>query len=209
MTITPLSLFKTVDYKPPDTSTSTEKAEADDDIWIVLILKGIYRLKSISRPDHQQLVAAKLHSVLSEYTTLTVHYAIQDSIDHGSKMRKLVAGIDMFYYRFKTSRFAVIRFGSVVSRYKDCAILSTINHIINFTDMEASFVGQWLFSERAADEYAAIMEDNNELDMEYSYMPYLSDMELSSKSPYSATVNPIILSYLQDLSDRESPVKQE
>lgn len=49
-----------------------------------------------------------------------------------------------------------------------------------------------MFSDKAGDEYAAVMKEGNELDNELSYMPYLSDMGLCQRSPYSASANPIL-----------------
>lgn len=126
--ITPLDLFKHTPYNPPDVQAVEGEATDKSDTWIMLALMGIYRLKSINRADQQADIADKLQVLLSEFTKTKIHYAAQDAIYQTGKIRRLVAGLDMFYFRFRTSPNAVIRFGTIVSRYKDCAILSTLLH---------------------------------------------------------------------------------
>lgn len=99
--ITSLDLFKPIEYKPPDIPTVEGTATKEDDIWIVLAIMGIYRLKSITRTDHQVEIADRLHAILSEFKSIKIHYAIQDSIYQVGKLRKLIAGMDMFYFKFK------------------------------------------------------------------------------------------------------------
>lgn len=189
--ITPLHLFKHTPYDPPDVQAVEGEATAKSDTWIMLALMGIYRLKSINRADQQSEIADRLQVLLSEFTSLKIHYGAQDSIYQTGKIRRLVAGLDMFYFRFRMSPNAVIRFGTIVSRYKDCAILATVMHGMDFLGIKDE-IGRWMFSARAADEYASVMKKGNELGHEGSYTPYLSDMGLCQRSPYSASANPIM-----------------
>ena len=81
----------------------------------------------------------------------------------------------------------VLRFGTLTSRFKDCSNLLTASHIITNLGLTGPAVlGQWMY---VAKDFARLMKDEEEVDNEYSYMPYLSDFGISKRSPYSCTVN--------------------
>jgi Rhabdovirus nucleocapsid protein len=54
---------------------------------------------------------------------------------------------------------------------------------------DAAVLGQWMYVGGVANDFERLMKDDEEVDQEYSYMPYLSDMGLSKRSPYSCTIN--------------------
>ncbi|AMR98947.1 nucleoprotein [Piry virus] len=107
-----------------------------------------------------------------------------------SNFLKLVAAIDMFFHHFKKHEEAVIRFGTITSRFKDCAALSTMAHLVKVTGMPVEEVMTWVLNKPVEDEVCRMMTPGQEIDKADSYMPYLIDFGLSTKSPYSSVKNP-------------------
>ncbi|XP_065281695.1 uncharacterized protein [Dermacentor albipictus] len=104
----------------------------------------------------------------------------------------LIAALDMFLYHFRRHEMAILRAGTHVSRYKHCTVLNDIAHVCWVTELETTELFEWVFVERAADELYMIHRKGQELYVAHSYAPYLSDLGLSQRSPYSATANPLI-----------------
>ncbi|XP_049528424.1 uncharacterized protein LOC125947540 [Dermacentor silvarum] len=104
----------------------------------------------------------------------------------------LIAALDMFLHRFSRHDMAILRAGTHVSRYKHCTVLDDIARLCKVTGLQPSELFQWVFVERAADELDVIFRKGQEVYVEHSYAPYLSDLGLCRRSPYSATANPLI-----------------
>uniref|UniRef100_A0AB38ZKC8 Nucleoprotein n=1 Tax=Suncus murinus rhabdovirus TaxID=3139574 RepID=A0AB38ZKC8_9RHAB len=109
---------------------------------------------------------------------------------------KLVAGIDMYYFKNKEADWADLRFCTLGSRYKDCAALTALSYITQLTSIKVCDLLLWIFTERMADEADQLSVDGNEVDKADSYMPYMRDMGISEKSPYSAQMNPALTTFL-------------
>ncbi|XP_054922246.2 uncharacterized protein [Dermacentor andersoni] len=90
----------------------------------------------------------------------------------------LIAALDMFLHRFDRHDMAILRAGTHVSRYKHCTVLDDIKRLRKATDLQPSELFQWLFVKRAADETDGIFQEGQELYVEQSYAPYLSDLGL-------------------------------
>ncbi|KAH8022039.1 hypothetical protein HPB51_021479 [Rhipicephalus microplus] len=104
----------------------------------------------------------------------------------------MIAALDMFFNRFSRHDKAVLRAGTHVSRYKHCAVLDDIRRLCKVTHLTPSELFRWVFLERIVGEIGVTGARGQELFEEHSYAPYLSDLGLSRRSPYSATANPLL-----------------
>ncbi|AVI57363.1 nucleoprotein [Vaprio virus] len=108
---------------------------------------------------------------------------------------KIVAGIDMYFFKNKEAEWADLRFCTLGSRYKDCAALTALSYITQLTSIKIHELLLWIFTERMADEADRLSQEGNEVDQADSYMPYMRDMGISDKSPYSAQMNPALTTF--------------
>ncbi|KAM7309621.1 putative nucleoprotein [Ixodes scapularis] len=108
----------------------------------------------------------------------------------------MIAAIDMFLCRFPTNKFAAARAGTMPSRYKDCSVFTSLGQILSLTGLGITELFRWMFLEGVADEAEALMNPSDEMDEEFSYAPYLSDLNLVPRSPYSAVANPMLHQWL-------------
>ncbi|KAH7937942.1 hypothetical protein HPB49_017818 [Dermacentor silvarum] len=104
----------------------------------------------------------------------------------------LIAALDMFLYRFSSHNMAILRAGTKVSRNKHCTVRDDIARLCKETGLQPPELVEWVFIERAANELHVIFRKGQEMDVKYSYAPYLSDLGLCQRSPYSATANPLV-----------------
>ncbi|UOX72930.1 nucleoprotein [Wufeng Myotis altarium vesiculovirus 1] len=177
-----------------DGKASTE-AIPQDDQWLPMYLLGLYRVGRATVPEYRALLMrnliAQCQAASGRAKNLTRDTEIFfDNWGADPNFCKIVAGVDMFYHRFKKSQRASLRFGTIVSRYKDCAALSTFSHLVKMTGLKPGEVVCWILLPSVLTEFRALMAPGNEIDESMSYMPYLIDMGLSQKSPYSSVRNP-------------------
>ncbi|AGO04418.1 nucleocapsid N [American bat vesiculovirus] len=166
----------------------------EDDKWLPTFLLGLYRIGRATIPEYRALLMKNLmiqcknlsHRAVALVRDTETFY---DGWGNNPNFCKEVAAIDMFYHRFKKSDRAVIRFGTIVSRYKDCAALSTFAHLNKVTGMSPLSIVLWLTHPALVKDFETMMKENQEIDKADSYMPYLIDMGLSRKSPYSSVKN--------------------
>ncbi|CAN7995453.1 unnamed protein product, partial [Ixodes hexagonus] len=105
---------------------------------------------------------------------------------------KLVAAPDMFFNRFLDHELAPLRVRTITSRYKNCAIIGDLSHTRLLTKLTMAGVMVWMFITQLQDEMEVAAKPEQEIGQNcpYSYAPYLSDLGLSKRSPYSAYASP-------------------
>ncbi|EEC13229.1 nucleoprotein, putative, partial [Ixodes scapularis] len=111
----------------------------------------------------------------------------------------MVAAIDMFLCRFPANKYASVCAGTMPSRYKDCSVFTSLGQILSLTGLNVAELFRWMFLEGVADEAEALMNPADEMDEEFSYAAYLSDLNLVPRSPYSAVANPMLHQWLHNV----------
>nr|WIF20027.1 nucleocapsid protein [Snakehead vesiculovirus] len=193
--VNPLSLLRVRYGKRavPDFTVVQGQADIQDKALEILLL-GIYRVASITNDAYKtRVMDAIQQQALEADPKVQLNIGVLAGNKHllsNPNYLRMVAAIDMFFYRFKESERANVRVSTLTSRFKDCAALSTFAHVASFTGLTLSGVLDWVFTETVAAEVERMMKPGQEIDQEASYMPYLKDMGLSKVSPYSATKNP-------------------
>nr|QED88193.1 nucleoprotein [Mavingoni virus] len=199
--LSPLDLLQVkVEQDPTIEGKRVEEASERDDIWVMLILTTIYRLSLSSNASHRATLIEKLNNqvkgmkknppVFSD--NLSLYNAFATNPDYV----KLTAAIDMYFAKFKNSEWSVLRFGSVSTKFKDCASLLSMSHMCDIAGVKMEEFLDWVFVSSLGEEILRMMEPGNELDQPDSYMPYMMAMGLSRKSPYSSMVNPGIYTFV-------------
>ncbi|AJR28568.1 nucleoprotein [Keuraliba virus] len=183
----------------PNEAVAADDAAKDDKALVFLLLFQ-YRVSRASHDGYKTdlcdkaiktLNAMSLNSPALTKGLISVTAAWPSNIDY----TKIVAGVDMFYFKNKEATWADLRFCTLGSRYKDCAALTALSHVTQLTGVKLCQLLLWVFTERMADEADRLSEPGNEVDKADSYMPYMRDMGISDKSPYSAQVNPSLTTF--------------
>lgn len=194
-TLNPLNLLKIKlgNKAVPDHNTTQNLVDIEDKALVILLL-GIYRVAAIANDTYKIRVMDAIQQQATEADPKAqVNIRLLANNKHllsNPNYLRVVAAVDMFFYRFKDSEKANVRVSTLTSRFKDCAALSTFAHVASFTGLTLNGVLDWVFTETVAAEVEKMMKPGQEIDQDTSYMPYLKDMGLSKVSPYSATKNP-------------------
>ncbi|QEA08650.1 nucleoprotein [Hayes Yard virus] len=176
------------------------KVDETDDLWLTLALLSYYRLGRSSNQNHRNNLLIKLNAQIKGYRkdapNIVDDVAVHGSWVTNSNYCKVCAGFDMFLNRFKNNKYAPVRFGTVASRYKDAAALMSLGHLCDVTGMTIEGLLDWIFVSTVGEDVVKLMTEGNEIDDPYSYMPYMMDMGISNKSPYSSISCPNIYTFL-------------
>lgn len=105
----------------------------------------------------------------------------------------------MFFFRFPNHKFATVRVGTIASRYKDCSAFMALGQTLVTIGISIKKLHRWMLVRAMAKEAVEMMRETEELENEYSYSTYLSDLRLVTKSPYSAVSNPLLHFWLHSL----------
>lgn len=181
--------------------TLTEKAssysEARDEKWLLLALVAPFRLIACTHDDYRGKIVPLIENKLQGLgKASTVAIAIDSfhtkyaSWATNPTYRKLIAGVDMYFTRFREHDLAILRMGTLTSRFKDCAALLGVGYTVNLLGIDIDELAEWILVEKMGREYKQLMKEEQEIDLTESYMPYLMDLGLSKKSPYSSAANP-------------------
>lgn len=168
-----------------------------DDKWLLLAALAPYRLVQCGNDEYRGRLVPKIDEKLQALGKLPTIVVALDSFHTkyaswttNTTYRKLVAGIDMFYSRFRDHELAILRMCTLTSRFKDCAALLGLGYLANILGVTISDVAEWVFVDRMRREFQQLMHPNQEIDLLESFCPYLMDLGLSKKSPYSSSANP-------------------
>lgn len=189
--VTPMSLVKAEDAQTTGSENVSGNATEKDDLWMALYLCTIYRVSYIQYEDHRNVILGRLEdqlkTMIEDFGNFDIHrseiYSKYKHFVNDSEYVKLIACCDMFYYKFKTAPEAILRLGTLSSRFKDCASLLTFRHlgeVMGYTDPDE--ILDWIFVKSLAEKVDRMMKGTEELDNQYSYLPYLSDLQLTTQS---------------------------
>lgn len=105
------------------------------------------------------------------------------------EFRALIAACDMFWNKFPDAYGSQLRVCTLSSRFKDCSSISEIKHLSSVSAKPVNEIFKYIFSERTRDEVINIGKAGEEFSQDDSYFPYMRELRLSKRSPYSSTVN--------------------
>lgn len=108
---------------------------------------------------------------------------------NNNEFRVLIAALDMFWTKFPESTGAKLRVCTLNSRFKDCSTISELRHLTQVSCLKLNDIMQYVFSSRIRDEILSLSRPDEEITKEDSYFPYMRELRLSKKSPYSSSQN--------------------
>ncbi|CAN8006391.1 unnamed protein product [Ixodes pacificus] len=111
----------------------------------------------------------------------------------------MIAALDMFFHRFPMNELAPARFGTMPSRFRDCAVQTALVQLMKTAGLSLQELYLWIFVDVVAHDAVAIMKSGEEMHLAHSYAPYLTDLRLVQKSPYSAASNCALHTWLHTL----------
>ncbi|YP_010800956.1 nucleoprotein [Porton virus] len=198
--VNPFSIFNvTEDLDSKMNADGDQSANESDDPWMTLYLLFIYRHARATNQLYQTALFDRLKSQISAVSinppALTAPKGIYKAWLNNKCFVKIVAGIDMFFCKFPMEEKSYVRFGTITSRFRDCASLLSLEHFRETTGLDGDDIFPWMATPVLEEEVHRIMRDGQELDKPDSYVPYLMDLGLSLKSPYSATACPAIYTW--------------
>ncbi|AJR28542.1 nucleoprotein [Nkolbisson virus] len=169
-------------------------ATEEDDLWMCFYILVQYRLLKVNNVEYEKLLVKRANVHLASLP------GAKKSEVHSRKVYaawlanpmylRIVAAVDMFFHKFKEHPYAICRYGTLGSRYKDSAALTTLNHITKLTGLQIVDFMMWIFNDNIADELDRMARPDQELEKCDSYTPYMRDLGISDRSPYSAQMNP-------------------
>ncbi|AEG25351.1 nucleocapsid protein [Vesiculovirus perinet] len=194
-----MRIFDTLDVQEytgviPDGKASNDRT-ANDDTWLPMLILGLYRVGRATQEEYRKNLMNGLR-MQCKLRNINAEDLVSESDDfynlwgNDPNYLKLIAAIDMFFHHFKKHEEASLRYGTIVSRFKDCAALTTLAHLVKVSGMSVGDVMTWVLNQPVEDEVCRMMTPGQEIDKADSYMPYLIDLGLSTKSPYSSVKNP-------------------
>ncbi|XP_039951514.1 uncharacterized protein LOC120768828 [Bactrocera tryoni] len=197
--ITPLDLVKIEEVETTFSSTIVSvNATEDEDRWIMTLITGVYRVEWATDETYKRNLMNTITNMAKSHGMPGTHFPnLVCSNNRGwvssSEHRKLMALIDMFFFRYDQNEWAFLRTGTIGSRFKDCAALLTYNYassLIGLTNQGDLLL--WIFDSTLAEEAVRLFEEGEEYGLQYSYFPYQVDFGLCTRSAYSARMNPAI-----------------
>nr|UYL86294.1 MAG: putative nucleoprotein [Rhabdoviridae sp.] len=195
--ITPMDLLNVIELDD-DTDTvegMTETTTVDSAIFGSLLMN--YRLGSIgtspSHANYRSAIKNRMMNVLSQDPIkMAAPIGVVDTANwyEDISFKRIIAALDMFMNKFPNNPFAKVRIATLPSRYKDCNALTLLPHASEVTGMDPAKLVNYCFLSKVAEEIDNIYNEEDEINVKHSYFPYLSDMSLVQRSPYSARANP-------------------
>ncbi|AIE12112.1 nucleoprotein [Curionopolis virus] len=193
--VSPLDLLDVKLIKGPKLQSKTSKgASEEEDHWILFWLLSHYRIGKTQNQNYRESLITRLNEVIKtispDASDINEGKGTTSGWVNNQAYCKIAAAVDMYFFKFKTDEMSDLRMGTLVCRFRDCAALLAFSHVVKVTNFDAEKILDWIFCGSIGSEIVRMLKPGQELDKSDSYMPYMMDLGLSSKSPYSSIVNP-------------------
>ncbi|XP_062707267.1 uncharacterized protein LOC134287954 [Aedes albopictus] len=156
------------------------------------MILGGYRIHCASN----QTYVNRLQTTLKEQLTAQlfqdgVEMAITNfaTVYQNAEFVKLVCAIDMFFSMFPKHEDSKLRFGTLMTAYRNCTGLSAITSGCDLMRETTRVFARWLMTPTLRMDLTRMLVSGQEMEIPYSYSPYLSGFGIVDKSPYSASIN--------------------
>lgn len=165
------------------------------DHWLVMYIMAVYRVCQIDREDYRQIVVAAVNAKMQSRGSPAGVDILTGSGFYKSWVanpwyRAFAAFIDMYLVKNPDHPLAEVRIGTILSRFRDCSALMDLTYVVKILGINFSELTLWIWSKSLAMDFIKINKSNEEVEITDSYTPYMMDLRLTGKSPYSASTNP-------------------
>lgn len=189
---------------PGQLQTTTDMSCPPELSWkLAQALTGINRIVRVSNRDYKDWLLQNLQSRIgltqfgsrdgSDLINFNLASTAYASWAQDAGYCKMMAALDMYYYRFKMSQYAETRWGTIPCRDKDLGAMTALEDLRLQT--ESSLVTEvlsWVWLESIGREIAKLMsypDDLKESIKPFSYFHYQSDLGAISSSMYASVHN--------------------
>lgn len=106
--------------------------------------------------------------------------------------------MNMFFMKYQNNKYSYLKMGTLVLRNMSAAALVAISFMRDMMNSSDNnhYYHSWMWVQSVADEYRKMMKKGQEINKIASYTPYLMTLGRAIKSPYSATVNPNLFTFI-------------
>ncbi|UHK03245.1 MAG: nucleocapsid protein [Hangzhou rhabdovirus 4] len=162
---------------------------------------GVYRI-SYSNSKQTSSLSSTLSGLIGNVTINVDSFVLNNAnLSKDVNFRKIMAAIDMFLYMFPESELGQLRWGTIPSRYRNCAGIRALHTFPSWLGLEVIEESMtWIFYAcpgRQAGVMIKDLDDVGEMSNDYSYFPYHVDLAATIKTPYSASVNKELMFLIQ------------
>lgn len=165
------------------------------DRWLPLFVTALYRLTRITHAQYQTDIKGRINNrpkalgMSGNYTLDSLMLQHKNWVESPEYCR-VIAGIDMFLYKFSLHAYREVRLGTKTTRYQDCAGIHEVVAMSRGLGMQFTELALWMCTDDLADEMIKLCQTGQEIEVSDSYAPYFMAMKLAQKSKYSVTDNP-------------------
>ncbi|AHU86502.1 N protein [Puerto Almendras virus] len=164
---------------------------------LIGILLSVYRYNNVGRGvlgTYQDNLKNSMSQLLA-----TEPFSVEEFPDNilanaswlTNKYYKVICAMsDMFFNKFPMEEISKLKITTVSARYKDCAIISDINHAKKIFSFEDSQFYRILLEPSITREMISYLEKLEKLPIEYAICPYIKELGGMNKSPFSALMSP-------------------
>ncbi|AHU86495.1 N protein [Almendravirus arboretum] len=172
-------------------------------LGLIGILLSVYRYNNVSRGqlgNYQENLKKSMATLLMGEPFNVELYPdniVSNSSWLNNKNYKMICAIsDMFFNKFPTEEISKLKITTVSARYKDCAIISDINHAKKIFSMTDAEFYPTLLEPSITNEMVNYLEKLSKLPIEYAIVPYVKELGGMNKSPFSALMSPNTHNYI-------------
>lgn len=194
----PMSLVEVHDTEQYPIGGTIDKPKLNHNHWPAVVLSYTYAYRAHRaanavfgnyRAVLNERIAQQLHAMGFPDTYVNVH-GVTASWTTAHDYEILIAVIDMFLTKFPSRNDAIIRQGTIVTRHKDCAAMSSLQKFGHLLNVTKGAQLEYIWFQAAGVEVADNFKPDQETNKPDSYTPYLTSFIQNISSPYSAKSNP-------------------
>lgn len=170
------------------------------ELALALFIACIYRLARVTNDDYRDVLIKRMEDQLNVEggKGMSFHGAagIYSSWQNDRSYVKMIAALDMFLYKFRTNGSAILRMGTLGSRYRDCAGLISMGYMTKILNEDSANIMDWIFIKTMGEEMMPVSKEGQESGAPTSYFPYQADLGLVVRSAYSSNANPYLFHWI-------------
>lgn len=156
-----------------------------------MYIASIYRICNIDREEYRARIVEAVNTRIRgrgspDPITVVDIYGTYRSWLNDPWFCSMIAFVDMYMAKHPKHPFSEVRLGTITSRFKDCSALMDLSFLCEILGGDVGTTGSWVWSQKLRDDLVRLNKDHEEADRVDSYTPYMMEIQLSPKSPYSA-----------------------
>lgn len=161
---------------------------------LTIALLSALRYCAAQNADHKADLMHKFKTRISQYQTKKVDPTT--ILPHGAhwqlnpEFRKIVAGLDMILYRFRSHEFVDCRVATLFSRYAQCNALQSLSYLWEMLGWEKDTLIMYVWIKSVANDIRRLIKPDEEHNGSKTYLPYCVHKSIVSQSAYSSAINP-------------------